>query len=860
MSQIDSNFGGPGGPNSDNNKVFDQNNEIDYIDDAGNNILGDVYGHGLEMGAQSAFNFNETDDFLKSISGVLGKQSDVANTHFNNANYNSSTLSPSSIYGEEVGFPEYLAAYSEQPQSTFQDNQLEQPTYGTKIRSNSSSIATYNGEIISPLSNPTVETSDYTSPESVQNQTVEKPPAKQTRKGSTSKVTKPKNPKNLKDKNSHNMIEKKYRTNINSKILILRDAVPALRIAAGADDVSVADLEGITPASKLNKASILTKATEYIRHLEQKNAVLKDQNDYLQEVIRDANLSPQIRMPLGQRQLSSSPVNDSQQIYGDMSPNNSQSHGGPSYLQGQQAFQPQAQQISSQLPSPPTFQSQQQQHQQHHQQQQHQNSNGPNRYLLGGMATVMATSLFGGSGENDFRSLSALPFASYLFPHAFLSPSPAMIQLWTLTKLLLVLGSLFSVFYPLAQSVARSKHKQLKSTSESSTLIDCLFVALYMKVPKKLSEQRRDGIIANLRGGNNWKQLIWDYVELSSCETNFENTFLMLLIGTLLKGKFEKFSSVFDHFLSMKGGLIVNLDYRGSNKSLIRLSQLIGKVDGLSMFTSETLMKRLNNVATGQIVNTGAEDGQDAKYVEAYQHTIGDYYGLVTQWRIIDIVHGLNLSYLENIDEDTTQVLTDLKIVGSIIDKESPIWPQFQLFMTIVDPNQTLTLVHELKNRVESKVSKFRSDCKELENDSEDEDEYSSSDLDFESVVKSLNLVSQEELVVLLSSLVTYYHNLDDDDKEAEVMRHLRIPNKKFSLLTFTALVNMLTVIIPGPVDDFEGTSDVLISVRNWLKDGHLQRNMLDSQYVDLGDKLADLLLKKGKIINGIVIEEAEEE
>ena len=430
-----------------------------------------------------------------------------------------------------------------------------------------------------------------------------------------------------------------------------------------------------------------------------------------------------------------------------------------------------------------------------------------------------------------------------------------MIQLWTLTKLLLVLGSLFSVFYPIVQNFMNND-KQLKLTSESS-LLDCLLVSLYMKVPKKLSEQRRERIIANLRGGNNSKQMLWDYIELSSCESNFENTFLMLLIGTMLKSKFEKFSLVFNHFLGMKGGLIVNLDYRGSDKSLIRLSQLIGKVDGLSMFNSETLMKRLVNVASGQYINTDVEDGQCAKYIEAYQNTIGDYYGLITQWRIIDIIHALNLSYLDNVNEDTTQVFTDLKIVEGVIDKKSPIWSQFQLFMTIVDPNQSLSLVEELKTRVEHQVNKFRSDCKELE---DDEEEYSSSELDFESIVKSLNLVSQEELVILLSSLVTYYHNLDDSDKEAEVMRYLRIPNKKFSLLTFTAVVNMLNTVIPGPVDDFEGTSDVLIQARKWINEGHLQRNKLDSQYIGLDDKLADLLLTKGKIINGIDVEEADEE
>ena len=68
----------------------------------------------------------------------------------------------------------------------------------------------------------------------------------------------------------------------------------------------------------------------------------------------------------------------------------------------------------------------------------------------------MGTSLFGGSGENDFRSLSALPF-SYLFPNAILNPSPLTIQLWTLTKVLLVVGSLASIFIPMYKQAQLKK-------------------------------------------------------------------------------------------------------------------------------------------------------------------------------------------------------------------------------------------------------------------------------------------------------------------------------------------------------------------------------------------------------------------
>ncbi|TID30941.1 hypothetical protein CANINC_000463 [Pichia inconspicua] len=75
-------------------------------------------------------------------------------------------------------------------------------------------------------------------------------------------------------KSSHNMIEKKYRNNINTKFLELKNAVPTLRILDNTSPINFDDLEGLVPAPRLNKANILAKATEYIYHLESKNRFL----------------------------------------------------------------------------------------------------------------------------------------------------------------------------------------------------------------------------------------------------------------------------------------------------------------------------------------------------------------------------------------------------------------------------------------------------------------------------------------------------------------------------------------------------------------------------------------------------------
>lgn len=57
-------------------------------------------------------------------------------------------------------------------------------------------------------------------------------------------------------KTAHNMIEKRYRTNLNDKITALRDSVPSLRIISrkgSRGEEFQEDLQGLTPAHKLNK-------------------------------------------------------------------------------------------------------------------------------------------------------------------------------------------------------------------------------------------------------------------------------------------------------------------------------------------------------------------------------------------------------------------------------------------------------------------------------------------------------------------------------------------------------------------------------------------------------------------------------
>ncbi|KAI1003749.1 hypothetical protein K3495_g4459 [Podosphaera aphanis] len=142
---------------------------------------------------------------------------------------------------------------------------------------------------------------------------------------------------------AHNMIEKRYRTNLNEKIAALRDAVPSLRIVVRCGsgqlrqssktgnkarkdeqkkpklarvtrkdttdrlDIERDDLQGLTAANKLNKATILAKATEYIAHLEHRNRTLIEER----EAFRcQANVHERQNSPQNPSELSKTRVRD----------------------------------------------------------------------------------------------------------------------------------------------------------------------------------------------------------------------------------------------------------------------------------------------------------------------------------------------------------------------------------------------------------------------------------------------------------------------------------------------------------------------------------------------------------------------
>ncbi|ODV78884.1 uncharacterized protein CANTADRAFT_51014 [Suhomyces tanzawaensis NRRL Y-17324] len=699
----------------------------------------------------------------------------------------------------------------------------------------------------------------HTSPEPIKSEKMESPVIASKK----SKITKPK----AKEKTSHNVIEKKYRTNINSKILMLRDAVPSLRIAAGSKDVSLADLEGLTPASKLNKASVLTKATEYIKHLESKNELLRQQNIQLQKLLQEADSKPVQYTP--QNQVPAVTGRNVGHGFGYYPPEQSynatpvqQSYSGSS-----QIYQPQH-------PAPAL-------QEQYYQQTPPQNQYNPsNKVLLGGMATVMATSLFSGgaSGSNDFKGMSALPFIPSVLTH----PSPLLVQLWSTFKILLILGSVFSiVFSSLKLDVKSEKTKLLGSYGLLKTWF---MVTMGFQLPLVLESSEKLNILRTLDGRKTsfvWFQILKEYLLLTASEITFENSFLTILSGKLLINRFPLLSKFLTRDLSYRASLIMNLEYKGDDESLKKLNKLMDNIDGLAMFGSQNLMSRLSNLVQGKKINEGLVDGNNhLKYVELAGAVTSGFnvdsektvlYDIIINWRILEIIHQLNLNYLANLakDSDCSQVERDInKVEACLLDsfKSSSIYGYFKMFRAVVDPKNSPQLLQDLYGEVNEKLKTFNDEAEEKEELIEEQTETTSKEEKEnnenvnvptpslkaqKSLITSLNLVNDEKFIIATTSLALYYHNNKEIDHAIKILRYLNLSTpSSLSLLSFTSAVRLINGLIPG-VEDNKNLDNLVKVTREWLNESQQSRTV----DFDVRSDLSKLIVQKGMVLHGIETE-----
>ncbi|KAF4998555.1 hypothetical protein FGRMN_3082 [Fusarium graminum] len=294
-------------------------------------------------------------------------------------------------------------------------------------------------------------------------------------------------------KTAHNMIEKRYRTNLNDKIAALRDSVPSLRImtksARGEDTTEDREeLHGLTPAHKLNKATVLSKATEYIRHLEKRNNRLLDENGAMQARIAafeklfmagamNGGISPLQQPPTpiqyaqDSQQFGASPISASQdnnaqpagmiQVPDDMKRIiNAQMAAGQPYPVPQQQFR---------NGNPALIRQQQIQQQQQQQLQQNRWGNTApyfGKLMVGSLAGLMILEAVRedevSNEKPDGRGLYALPLQLLKSAASGLDLSVGGYHLHTSLRTILLIGTFLWVFVPSLFSQTQQKPKKVE--------------------------------------------------------------------------------------------------------------------------------------------------------------------------------------------------------------------------------------------------------------------------------------------------------------------------------------------------------------------------------------------------------------
>ncbi|KAK5112073.1 hypothetical protein LTR85_011654 [Meristemomyces frigidus] len=268
-------------------------------------------------------------------------------------------------------------------------------------------------------------------------------------------------------KTSHNVIEKRYRNNLNDKIVELRNSVPSLRAMGrtnGGDDSE--DLEGLTPAHKLNKATVMAKATEYIKHLEKRNKTMSDEMASLQARLaaveaaigksRDRQSSISNSPPSGTmrpRQTSASSQNGAQ---GFLNVPQDQTRYGQPVMQ-QQYMPPQQQAVYARPPNAPVEAQNQPQYV-------YGRGGGVmNKVMMGAMAGIMVMEGFTEQQQDDTKQLFAAPTA--LFKRGMEAPLPSSPAASArqaglpLLKIFCVVGALIYLIAPLLAFSPRRKQK-----------------------------------------------------------------------------------------------------------------------------------------------------------------------------------------------------------------------------------------------------------------------------------------------------------------------------------------------------------------------------------------------------------------
>ncbi|KAH3672296.1 hypothetical protein WICMUC_004391 [Wickerhamomyces mucosus] len=696
------------------------------------------------------------------------------------------------------------------------------------------------------------------------------------------KVSKPK-----KDRSSHNVIEKKYRLNINSKIIELRDSVPSLRMAAGNTDTSINDLEGLVPASKINKASVLSKATEYIKHLENKNANLIKENNELKQLL--GNFSPHQQQMFQPQQIQQVQIQPQSQQFQNLT-----------------SFQP-ATDFNGQ---PINIVSQHRSY----------DMGLPGKVLMGGLATMVGQNLFqGNAGDYDFRGLSGLPILG----------TPQFQLFLTVFKFFFVFISLVYLFVPsLFQSTSNSSNSKDKKqlNINFNTWYDLIKELTAIKVgtsSRKDSTDEEISIMINKElltstSTCSFISILFIFFKLHTYNPTFEVSFGKLVLAKLLLS-YSDLSKFFSLSSSIENSL---KEISESKVNSSHLRYFYKEFNSSSAKNSESY-KRLLNLAIGLPINFNCTRGIDDKgyrLVLKDERVHFDYKSLLSSIRANELFREVLLSYIdltfnksryskldhEELKEAKLDIWNNLSIAENLAPKRSIVDIRIKLFKSILNEkhldtvlqivdqeskvlivnykiqgaqkNSELGIKDSYQNFEKEIETKYSKEAEEEEAEEEAEEEsgiYSNGDYngdnyyELESELsengsestkidssyldpKFEKLLSQDLFNALVSSSILKFVKQDQIDLSQKLLKYVKSNKNEITLLSFISMFKLVENLPKSWLlaKESQIIENILVQMRIWIgSTENLNFDDLKENSVQLKREISDRLVSVSKAL-----------
>ncbi|KAH3669305.1 hypothetical protein OGAPHI_001426 [Ogataea philodendri] len=612
-----------------------------------------------------------------------------------------------------------------------------------------------------------------------------------------------------KDRSSHNVVEKKYRMNINTKILELRDAVPSLRAASGKNGAPVENLEGLVPADKVNKASILSKATEYIRHLESKNAALMNEIAMLRTSL-DQQMAHQNYRQQDTPHFSqlNTPYMNQHPTPAHYTPNPSPHHNSnQSYVMGPQQHMP----LGSKI-------------------------------MLGGMTAMVGTQFFDPQDTN-YRGLSFLPLQQ-LFP---ILESPHAATALNVSRILLFFGGLFLILQPLYISLTAPKQKavQLGQSELDLSLSEYNVVRLLaskLHITSVDLKEKLDTLKALNRFFAKWVTttlenqskttytLIWkplfkfyfisfaiddgiDEIIISDETIKFHFTRLVLtkMMITKVGGFFSSVLGLQRKADSLVLGLVKNLkqtkDISQFSKEAVTILKLIN--NDMEIFENEDVIERLIDILKWREVNNTRSN--IAEFIQNSEDSELSLANLICVIRYDQLLQDYQTAAISVLADDPDNSDTELASIVEKIKTQLPLIPQTcvklekhtAILNGLLDPNsdnvkQTFDMVlASVKDLVEYTEAIYPTESDE-QNESLVTDSTISKIYRFaQQPGRVSQLVEDEIRLCLTCTLILHYFEAGETSNACRLINYLNISglSESVSLLTLIGLLRTVIAI-----------------------------------------------------------------